>query len=159
MFINNKSIRGFISDFLLLIEGKKGNAEDNLRCLEFCLDCLAIAYSSGVLDNLKTDESNYPDPPTQDPQYFQRLATERFPRFGFYNVPEHIIDQISNTQINVGDALDDIADIAKDLCEVTWRWDNTSEADALWHFKFLYESHWGAHLRNLQLYIHTLKNN
>ncbi|MFN7134579.1 MAG: DUF5063 domain-containing protein, partial [Myxococcales bacterium] len=57
-------------------------------------------------------------------------------------------------QIMVGDAIDDIVDIANDLQQVVWRWETTSEADALWHFRFSFTSHWGAHLRALQLYLH-----
>jgi hypothetical protein len=49
----------------------------------------------------------------------------------------------------VGDAIDDLADIAADLEEVVWA------DDAHWHYKFLFEVHWGMHLRELALYLHA----
>ena len=55
----------------------------------------------------------------------------------------------------VGDALDDVADIAHDLKEVLGRWESTSEADAIWYLRMGFETHWGKHLRSLQLYLHA----
>jgi hypothetical protein len=54
----------------------------------------------------------------------------------------------------MGAGWDDLADITSDLREVLWCWENTSEADAAWHFRFLYQIHWGRHLHNLRSYLH-----
>ena len=54
----------------------------------------------------------------------------RFPNYGHYNV-ESIEKDLGNTKINIEDAIDDITDILFDLEDVIWRWENTSEADAL----------------------------
>jgi hypothetical protein len=34
--------------------------------------------------------------------------------------------------------------------------DVTEEEDVLFHFRFLFETHWGQHLRSLQQYLHAL---
>jgi hypothetical protein len=52
--------------------------------------------------------------------------------------------------------IDDILDIARDLTEIIWRYENTSKDDVLWHFEFLFRAHWGRHLRSLQVYLHDL---
>ncbi|MBX7223493.1 MAG: DUF5063 domain-containing protein [Blastocatellia bacterium] len=104
------------------------------------------------------DDYDQPEPPVPEYRHFQELATTRFPDFGFYNVPSVISDQIMEANLQVGDALDDLADLARDLWAVRWAWENTSEADALWHFRFGYDSNWGDHLRNLQRYLHAFKN-
>jgi hypothetical protein len=80
-------------------------------------------------------------------------SISRFPDFGFYNLPEWVTKEIAQSKCVVADAIDDILDIGNDLLDVEWRWANTSEADALWHFQTSYSSHWQAHLRGLQLYI------
>jgi hypothetical protein len=55
----------------------------------------------------------------------------------------------------VGDAIDDITDIAVEMEEIEWRWKNTSEADALWHFRFGASRHWIDHMRQLQFYLNA----
>ena len=66
----------------------------------------------------------------------------------------NLSDSIENSDIIVGDAIDDICDIVGDLQEVLWCFENTSENDALWHYEINFRSHWGRHLRDLQLYLH-----
>jgi hypothetical protein len=39
---------------------------------------------------------------------------------------------------------------------VLWRWENTSQSDALWHLEFSYRTHWRAHLRGVQWYLEAL---
>lgn len=68
-------------------------------------------------------------------------------------MPSDIGDNIAETGIIAGDAIDDIADIALNRHGIKWRLDNTDIDDALWHFRFEYESRWGDHLRCLQFYL------
>lgn len=86
-----------------------------------------------------------PDPP--DWSYVERraLVTARFPGLGFYDLPD----------IRVGDATDDLADIIGDLAAATWRRQNTSDENALWHLLFTHQSHWGQHLEDLRRYLHA----
>jgi hypothetical protein len=58
--------------------------------------------------------------------------------------------------MGVGDGIDDIADILLDHKDVLWRLKNTSIDDGLRDLKKSFESHWGSHLRELQLYLHVL---
>lgn len=62
--------------------------------------------------------------------------------------------EFGESEIGVGDAVDDLADIAMDLAGVAWRFEHTSAADALWHYEHLYRIHWGEHLRDLQRFLH-----
>ena len=54
-----------------------------------------------------------------------------------------------NIEIGIGDELDDLTDIIKDLLEVKWRLENTSENDALWTFEFSMRTHSEQHLVDL----------
>ena len=146
-------IRNVIDDYLALVESDDGDLENREATLKGALDRLALAYHFA---DFTFDESSYPDAPQSDYAALRKRVETRFPNYGYYNTPNEITTNLEQSKMLVGDAIDDIADIARDLREVVWCWDNTSVEDALWHFKFGYESHWGMHLRCLQLYLLAL---
>ena len=76
----------------------------------------------------------------------------RFPGLGFYGTTDPTA--VPGEPL-VGDAIDDIMDIANDLKEVLWRYQRFGPDDADWHFRFLYRVHWGEHLRDLARYLHA----
>jgi len=152
--MNSQAIRASINNFLDLLENYQGDLHANMHALELALDQLALAYHFSSAEFEDTELN----PPTQDYERWRKLAVERFPQFGFYNIPSRITSQVMETEMQVGDALDDIADIACDLAEVVWCWEHISEPDALWRFRFGYEQHWGEHLRQLQLYLYALRH-
>jgi hypothetical protein len=103
------------------------------------------------------DEADHPDPPASTYGEWRALACARFPNYGLYNDAVPVTHSIGDGEVALGDAIDDLADIASELADVAWRFENTSEADALWHFGNSYDWHWGQHLRDLQRYIHCLR--
>ena len=150
--MDKEEIHKAIIDFLDLIEKGKGSVEANEQSLVLALDQLALAYH---FSEQEFDEREYPEPPNKDYQQIRAIVTQRFPNYGYYNLPKEITNKISETGIMVGDAIDDITHIAQDIQEIRWRWDNTSNLDALWHFRLGYYSHWGNHLRELQFYLYA----
>ena len=124
--------------------------DDAVARLELLLDrlALAVAEAQDVFD-----EADHPDPVTASYEMWRERACATFPDFGHYNVARPVTTDIAAAELMVGDAIDDIADIAKDLEEVSLRW-SQSRDDAIWHFKHMYLQHWGEHLRSLQLYLH-----
>jgi Domain of unknown function (DUF5063) len=154
MHMKRNDIYNAVHEYLDLIENGRTNAEENLQALELILDKLALAHN---FINFLFDETDYPEAPREDYMRLRQLAERRFPNFGYYNMPACITDKIAESGILVGDAIDDVADIARDMHEVAWCWEHTSPEDALWRFQFGYESHWGEHLRSLQLYILAAK--
>ena len=118
-----------------------------IAALARCLDELAITYYDtppGMPDE-RADE-----PPRATVAYdgFGSL----FPDLGYYGVAD---PAETAGDVLVGDAIDDIMDIARDLEEVLWRSEHIGSADADWHFRLLFEAHWGVHLRNLSRYLHS----
>ncbi len=153
--MSQQDIHTAIYDFLDLLENGRGSEQKNIHALELALDRLALAYH---FSEDEFDETDYPGPPKQDYVQLRDLVTAHFSTFGFYNVPSKVIKQIMQAELLMGDALDDVVDIGRDLLEVAWRWKQTSQKDALWHFRFGYENHWGNHLRNLSLYLYALRS-
>jgi len=152
--MNNDMARKAVYDYLALIENPPGNEAEDLQALELALDQLALAYHFCTYEF----EDGHPAPPDRNYAHFRELAVQHFPNFGYYNVPSVITDKIIQAEMYVGDAIDDVSEIAGDLKQVAWAWENTSENDAIWHFRFGFDSHWGTHLRNLQGYVHAFKN-
>jgi hypothetical protein len=114
------------------------------------LDVLALAYGD-CPPGRPSEESS--EPPTRDSAITRQQLERRFPGLSFYATVDPL-DELPGEPI-VGDAIDDIADISKDLSEVLWRAETSGLDDAYWHFRFLYEVHWGRHLHDLRSYIHS----
>lgn len=118
-----------------------------LAALAQSLDELAIAYydtSPGI------PVEYAPNPPKSTITYAQ--IGSRFPDLGYYGaaLPGDLTGSAS-----VGDAIDDILDIASDLSEIIWRFDHIGSDDADWHYRLLFQCHWGRHLRDLSRYLHA----
>lgn len=152
--MNRNEIRAAVREFLDLLESDTGSVEHAESALVGLLDRLALAQS---YVSFEFDEEDYPDPPTQSYDELRALVSKRFPNYGYYNVADPITSDIGDGGCLVGDAIDDLADIARDLYDVEWCWSNTSEADALFHLENDYRHHWRRHLRSLQLYLDALE--
>ena len=109
---------------------------------------------STYIPEFEYDDKEYPEPPEKNYQEIRGAITRRFPKLGFYCTVDADPSTIENAEILTGDAVDDLTDIVSDLLEVKWLLENTSINNALWHFQFTYRSHWGFHLRELQLFLH-----
>ncbi|WP_233602284.1 DUF5063 domain-containing protein [Corallococcus sp. CA047B] len=119
--------------------------------LRLALDRIALAshFVDVEFDPSATSPDDVPSTPYEE---FSKRLGQCFPGLGYYSVSLDSTD-LGEEKPGVGDAIDDLADIARDLQEVLLRWE-TSEVDALWHFQFLFGAHWGKHLRALQLHLH-----
>lgn len=104
------------------------------------------------------DDSDYPDPPEKEYKKTRELVSAAFPDFGFYNLPDTVLEDIGGSKVMVGDAIDDITDIVDEFTEVLWRHEHTSAEDAIWHLRFGYTSHWGRHMRDLQFYLERIES-
>lgn len=144
-----------MTGYLQFLEERPGPREDeNLRKLADILDDL-IALGRNTPHRFDDDQ---PDPPERDLARWAAVAARRFPSLGGgYNIPVDITRSIADTELACGHAIDDLGDIAGDLSEVLWRFEHTSDDDALWHFRWGYENHWGKHASDLRWYLHALE--
>ena len=152
--MSRDEIKQTIDEFLLLVEKGCGSVEENETKLKLLLDKLALAQH---FVTYKFDEKDYADAPDRACDELRKLVAPRFPNYGYYNIAEDVTQKIGESKAIVGDAIDDIADIAGDLYETKWCWENNSTEDGLWHFKNNFESHWSYHLRGLQIYLLNLE--
>jgi hypothetical protein len=152
--MSRDEIKQTIDDFLLLVEKGYCSVEENEKRLKLLLDKLAFAQHFATC---KFDEKDYAEAPEKTYEELRKLVTAKFPNYGSYNIAEDITKNIGDGKAIVGDAIDDIADIAGDLLETKWCWENNNSEDGLWHFKNNFESHWSQHLRELQIYLLNLE--
>jgi len=118
----------------------------SLAALARCVDELALSYH----DTPAGHPSESDDEPSVIPATHAQISV-RFPDFGYYGTVFGI--DVPGESI-VGDAIDDILDIANDLKIILWRFENFGEDDSHWYFRMLFQIHWGEHLRGLANYLY-----
>ncbi len=99
------------------------------------------------------DKNDYPKPPTVDLLSIRKNVQLNFPELSYYNVPSDVSRKIAETEIIIGDAVEDLSEIIKDFYEFIWLSENTSIDNAIWHFRFGYKAHWGKHMNDLLFYL------
>ena len=80
------------------------------------------------------------------------IVRQRFPDFGLYAVADPL-SPVDDEPLTAS-AIDDLGDIINDLFEAVDTYETLGPDDAHWIFRFSYQSHWGAHLRRLAVYLH-----
>lgn len=150
--MNIEDIRTAVAEFLDLIEHGTESLAESEAGLDLLLDHLALArhYCEGDADG------DARDAPTADQTALRDRVCAQFPRFGFYNIPDDVTDQIAEASCIVGDAIEDIVEIAADVQGVAWHLDNDQAEHGQWLFRWGFDAHWGLHLRQLQVYMQEL---
>ncbi len=125
-----------------------GPAAPELPALVRALDALAMAYHAAPEGAASEQDL---DPPERDYKETYARIGARFPMLGYYGVTDPLE---TDGNVMLGDAIDDLADIANDLNETLWRWDHLGPGDAHWHYRQMF-FHWGWHMRELQSFLNA----
>lgn len=103
------------------------------------------------IDATTSDDGAELEPAIDSYETVRKRVSTRFPRLGFYNLASEVESKVGESDCMVGDAIDDITDIYRDLSEAEWTWQNSTEQEAIWALKFSFDTHWERHLRELQI--------
>ena len=114
---------------------------------------LVKIYSMYFEIDYKFDEKDYEEFDSQKFPNIRKNIESNFEDFGFYKMVLDINDLENQTDDALGDAIDDLTDITKDLLEIKWRIENNSLEDGLWFFNFIFRSHTQQHILDLLNYI------
>ncbi|HEY0014208.1 MAG TPA: DUF5063 domain-containing protein [Allosphingosinicella sp.] len=141
-----------IDEYLTVLQQKPEDSLDGLGALARALDRLVMCYHATPDVEPETELTS--EAPRADERPIIDKASAAFPDLDWYALvePECGADQ----EVGLSMAIGDLAEIAADLIEVKWLFDNAAENDAIWQFRFGYRTHWGRHLHELRLYLHTL---
>lgn len=140
-----------IKSYLNVINDLTDDESEAIERLISSLDHLAFIARN---ISFQFNDREYPEPPEIDYSEIRQAVQSRFPSLGFYNIAGNISDNVGDSEMHTGDSIDDISDIAKDMKDILWYFDNTSTDNALFYFDMGFKSHWGRQLRELQLYLH-----
>lgn len=110
-------------------------------------------YSEFLNVEFEFDETDYEEEPDFDYNKIKENVKSNFPDFGWYSNVLDLNKMEPDVKIGIGDVLDDLTNIIKDLLVVKWKMDNTSEMDALWEFEFSMRNHSEQHLIDLLRFI------
>ena len=142
----NYSAAKIAHDFLSVVW--EGNPPDDAELIA-ALD--QLLFNSHRIPFANCAETELEPPDVDGPALFKEVSA-RFPALGSYPVADPTASIDDDKML--ADAIDDIADITKDLREVIWRDENLGADDAAWCFRLMY-FHWGRHARELSLYLHA----
>ena len=137
-----------IRRYLDALEGKEGST---LSDLARALDNLVTAYHLTADVEPDTVDS---DPPRIEEKPLIDAAAAAHPDLDWYALvdPEDGPEQ----QIGMSIAVGDLVEIAADLHQVLWLFEHAGHNDAVWDFRFGYQTHWGRHLHEIRTYLHAL---
>jgi hypothetical protein len=146
---------------LIAIESGDGS-ERGLERLRTSLDAFIYAISTMETQVGSIESVDIPKNIASESSRRQKLSSQ-FPSLGLYwtvlettihpeNTPEK-----SETALAVGDAIDDLLDIEKELNEVVWLYDNHGRDEALAGLNFRNQSHIHMHLWPLRWHLEELR--
>lgn len=139
--------------FIWLLDKPPADRDARLRALSASLDSLMLAVGcpeKGPYGVGPTDE--VPD---------ERVPRDRFvaafPEFGMYPVaPDSMDDWLEDPKGMLGDAIDDLVDIYRDVIEGVAHAGSSGEAAGAELLRQSFAYHWGEPARLLQLHVHRL---
>lgn len=152
---SHPDLEAAVDQVLALVLDPEPLPEARLLELVHALDRLALAIHP--LDPNSSPE-DIPDEAVQ-PVTREQIAA-RFPMLGLYAIQiapdQHDSAEALEPNPAIGDAIDDLLDIANDLRQADWLRRNASRADWIETVQFTFRIHWGRHLRELQWHLHSL---
>jgi len=139
--------RDIASKFCLLIENR--DAKKPIQLLQEAFIILPQLCLCGMRlpDIKKLSDYEVPDVPNE--QWYELFESLQY-RLKDYDVYTEVFDPYDEEDQNPihGTLSDDLSDIYRDIKNGLQEWENvttTERLDIIWHWKFLFEHHWGHH--------------
>ena len=142
-------------EFLTLIDNGGRDSNEDEQFLKELLSRLSLAIVNLTRPAEWDSDNRYQSPHQIE---LRELIEARFPRYGYYNSVNPIVEDVGDGTPTVGDAIDDILDIYNELHQSVWASEHLGPQEGVEHLIASYYGHWGRHLRNLQLYLYELDN-
>lgn len=118
------------------------------------LDALVVAiYQATPHSDFNTD----PQITEPDTKALRSVLRQRFPRWGTYNTVMSITNDMGDTDLALGNAIDDLTDIIGELLTVRTARSTLDASQAQWLLIDGFYNFWRGPLRSLQLFLHYLE--
>ena len=99
--ITNKTLVGIVNEFIDFVENDTNEIEDKDKHLMMLLDSLGLSIAHC---KYTFDEKEYPEAPEIDYKKIRTVVEKKFKNYGFYNIPEEIENNLSNTKTYLADS-------------------------------------------------------
>lgn len=143
-----EDLKRHISEFLNFVE--KPSDKDKYVLLEKHL----LSIYSNVLNLQNSSERSTEEPKSIEYKELRKRIEINFQELGFYHMILNVHEITAEPELALGDAIDDLTDIVKDLKEVMSLSDNNT---FFWQLNFNFNSHFKEHLVNLIYYLNEFK--
>lgn len=121
------------------------------------IDGLAYAIHFAAA-NAASGAETMPEPPRLDYDQAYEAIRRRYPTLGRYWLALHpVMQEGTEGELAVGDAVDDLADILIELTDVRWLNQHARRVDALATLRTRYETHLWMHVHSLRQYLEEVK--
>lgn len=138
-------------EYIISDDDKLGETEELAMRIDAFMYALRFLRTDAVRPIESTDDASSHCTKNE----FRERITTRFPKLGLYwNVSPHMIAG-SDPEILVGDAIDDLDDIACEVSRAMWYLANHGRDEALAALRWRYEHHLHMHLVPLRLNLET----
>ncbi|WP_338790480.1 hypothetical protein [Bernardetia sp. MNP-M8] len=133
----------------------KVECEDKILELKKLLVEIYAHYLNSNSSQLEEDDKddNEIEPPNFDYKETRKIVESNFPNLGWYSTTIEINETWKESNLAIGDAIDDLTDIIIDMLKVKWYFENTNVEEALWYFELFMRSHAEQHLVDLLKYL------
>lgn len=126
----------------------------DIKRLVRCLD--ALAYAVHFVD--PENGAGELEPPRLDYAQTYEAIRQRFPFLGKYWLALHpVLQEGTEGELAVGDAIDDLADILIEIKDVRWLHEQTGRKEALAALRERYDMHLWMHIHSLRQYLEEVK--
>lgn len=116
----------------------------------------ALAYAMHFVD--AEGSSTELEPPRLDYAQVYEAIRQRYPLIGRYWLALHpVLQEGTEGELAVGDAIDDLADILIELKDVRWLHEQAGRKEALGALRERYDMHLWMHIHSLRQYLEEVK--
>lgn len=139
--------------FIWLLDKPPADRCARLRALSASIDSLTLAAGSPE----KGAYGSGPEDAVPDEPVLRDRFVAAFPEFGMYPVAPYSMEAwLDDPKAMLGDAIDDLVDIYRDLMEGVAHAGSSGESAGAELLRQGFAYHWGEHARELQVHLHHL---
>ena len=141
-------------DYVVGKEGQKGTVEE----LALHVDAFMYALRFLLVDEVASIQETDDEAPDFAKENWRDIIGPRFSMLGLYwETATSRMVGTENPEIVVGDAIDDLDDIVREINKAKWYLVNCGRDEALAALRWCYESHLYMHLTRLRLHLENEK--
>ncbi len=136
-----------------LVRGNESIEVVSMQELKYLL--YQICSESSIKSDMSFQDTGISHTRLQDHE-IKPIVSKLFPKLGYYHIVLNLSRVTDQADIALGDSIDDLCDIIKDISEVKWRMEHIGASDAISYMRFMFKIHTENHILGLISHINEL---